>query len=311
MAHKWIECVPNFSEGRRPEVMEALIEPFRTTPGCFLVDQRPDADHNRLVVSLIGEPEAICQALIHAARVAVERIDLNQHSGAHPRMGAVDVIPFVPLLGTTMEECVELAHTFGHRFHEETGIPVYFYEEAALRPERKRLEVVRKGQFEALKEEISHPERHPDVGPLKVHPTAGATAIGARKFLIALNVNLRSRDLEVANRIAQAVRASSGGLGHIKAMGVELKERGMVQVSMNVVDFQKNPIYRVVEMVRTEAKRWGVEIAGCEIQGLVPAWAIIDSAIYYLQLHDLDPSKVIELALLQMMGSSHREEASG
>lgn len=308
MAWGWIECVPNFSEGRRQGVVEEILEPFRTTPGCFLMDQRPDRDHNRLVVSLMGEPQAVCQALLDAARIAVKRIDLNQHTGAHPRIGAVDVIPFVPLPGTTMEECVDLAHSFGRLLHQETGVPVYFYEEAALRPERKRLEVVRKGQFEGLREEISSPVRHPDVGPPRVHPTAGATAVGARKFLIALNVNLRSRDLEMANKIARAVRGSSGGLAHIKAMGVELAEQGMVQVSMNLVDFEKNPIYRVVEMVRTEARRWGVEVAGCEIQGLVPAWALVESAAYYLQLHELEPSKVIEIGLLGLLG---KEGAKG
>jgi glutamate formiminotransferase len=306
MGRNWIECVPNFSEGRRSQVMERLLEPFRTTPGCFLLDHRPDRDHNRLVVSLMGEPQPICQALLRAAKLAVELIDLNNHRGAHPRMGAVDVIPFVPLPGTSMEQCVELAHDFGRLLHQETGVPVYFYEEAALRPERKRLEVVRRGQFEGLRDEISSPERHPDVGPPRIHPTAGATAVGARRFLIALNVNLRSRDLEMAKKIARAVRASSGGLGHIKAMGVDLAEQGMVQVSMNVVDFEKNPLYRVVEMVRTEARRWGVEVAGCEIQGLVPAGALMDSAAFYLQIHDLDPSKVVELALLDMIGSQEK-----
>lgn len=310
MASSWIECVPNFSEGRRQEVMEEILQPFRATPGCFLLDQRPDKDHNRLVVSLIGEPQALCRALLQAAKAAVERIDLNQHTGAHPRMGAVDVIPFVPLPGTSMESCIELARDFGRMLHQETGVPVYFYEEAALKPERKRLEMVRKGQFEGLREEISLPERHPDVGPARIHPTAGATAVGARKFLIALNVNLRSRDLRIAQNIAKAVRASSGGLGHVKAMGVDLAEQEMVQVSMNLVDFEKNPIYRVVEMVRTEARRWGVEVAGCEIQGLVPAAALLESAAFYLQLHDLEPSKVIEMALLELLGKE-RPKALG
>ncbi len=301
MAGNWIECVPNFSEGRRLDVIEEILVPFRRTPGCFLMDQRPDKDHNRLVVSLIGEPQALCRALLDAARVAVERIDLNQHTGAHPRMGAVDVIPFVPLAGTSMETCIQLARDFGRLLHQETGVPIYFYEEAALKPERKPLEAVRKGQFEGLREEISLPERHPDVGPPRLHPTAGATAVGARKFLIALNVNLRSRDLAMAQRIARAVRASSGGLAYVKAMGVDLAEKGMVQVSMNLVDFEKNPLYRAVEMVRSEARRWGVEVAGCEIQGLVPASALLESAAYYLQLHELEPSKVIEIALLGLL----------
>ncbi|MEJ5377031.1 MAG: glutamate formimidoyltransferase [bacterium] len=309
MAGNWIECVPNFSEGRRLDVIEEILAPFRSTPGCFLMDQRPDKDHNRLVVSLIGEPQALCRALLDAARVAVERIDLNQHTGAHPRMGAVDVIPFVPLPGTSMETCIQLARDFGRLLHQETGVPIYFYEEAALKPERKPLEAVRKGQFEGLREEISRPERHPDVGPPRIHPTAGATAVGARKFLIALNVNLRSRDLAMAQRIARAVRASSGGLAYVKAMGVDLAEKGMVQVSMNLVDFEKNPVYRAVEMVRSEARRWGVEVAGCEIQGLVPASALLESAAYYLQLHDLEPSKVIEIALLGLL-AKEKEKGS-
>lgn len=301
MARKWIECIPNFSEGRRREVIEEILEPFRQTPGCILLDSSADSDHNRLVVTVMGEPERVCDAVILASKIAIEKLDLNTHRGAHPRMGAVDVVPFVPLLGMTMEECVGLAHRFGKLFHKETGVPVYFYEEAALRPARRKLEDVRKGQFEALKEEISSPERHPDVGPPVIHPTAGATAVGARKPLIAFNVNLRCTDLEVARSIAKAIRASSGGLAHVKAMGVELKERGMVQVSMNLVDFEKNPIYRVLEMIRAEAKRWGVSVAGCEIEGLIPAGALLECASFYLQMQSLSPSKVIELALLDAL----------
>ncbi len=307
MALKWIECVPNFSEGRRIEVIEEILNPFRKTKGCHLLDHSSDPDHNRLVVTLVGEPEAICRALIEASKVAIETIDLNHHRGAHPRMGAIDVIPFVPLLDTTIKECVEIAHEFGQAFYRETSVPVYFYEEAALRPDRKKLEDIRRGQFEGLKEDIYKPERHPDIGPPQLHPTAGATAIGARRLLVAFNVNLRTRDLEVAREIARALRASSGGLAFVKAMGVDLSQRGMVQVSMNLVDFEKNPLYRVLEMVRMEARRWGVSIEGCEIEGVVPAMALIKSAEYYLQLKELEPSRILELALLEMMKECGKE----
>jgi len=232
MTHQLIECVPNFSEGRRDEVIEAIVEPFRKRKGCALFDYRADKDHNRLVVSLGGEPDSVQEAILEAAKVAISTIDLAQHSGSHPRIGAVDVIPFVPLQNITMEECVDLAHRFGQRYYKETGVPVYFYEEAALRPERKRLEVIRKGQYEALKREIVNPERHPDVGEPTLHPSAGATVIGARKFLIAFNVNLGTDDVNVAREIAKVVRSSSGGLRHVKCIGLPLKERGLVQVSI-------------------------------------------------------------------------------
>lgn len=303
MAIKWLECVPNFSEGRRTEVIGRILEPFNRTRGCHLLDHRADPDHNRLVVTLVGEPDSVCRALMEACKVAIETIDLNEHRGAHPRIGAVDVVPFVPLLGMSMEECVEIARRFGESLNKETQVPVYFYEEAALRPERRKLEEVRRGQFEGLKEEICRPERHPDAGSPRLHPTAGATAVGARKFLVAFNVNLRTRDLKVAKEIAKAVRASSGGLAYVKAMGVDLTQKGMVQVSMNLVDFEKNPLYRVLEMVRTEARRWGVGIESCEIEGVVPAMALIQSAGYYLQLEAMEPSRIIELALLELIQS--------
>ena len=302
MAVQLIECVPNFSEGRRSEVIEAIVAPFRQRPGCFLLDYRADRDHNRLVVSLVGEPAPVQEALLEAAKAAIGHIDLTQHRGGHPRMGAVDVIPFVPLWNLTMERCVELVRSFGRRYYEETGVPVYFYEEAARRPERRGLEVIRRGQFEALKEEITRPERHPDVGEPRLHPSAGATVIGARRFLVAFNVNLGTGDLEVARRIARAVRASSGGLCHVKGIGVALKERGLVQVSLNIVDYEKNALYRVLELIRMEAKRWGVEVVESEVYGMVPAAALLESASYYLRLAGFDPSQVIELRLLELLG---------
>jgi len=302
MARALIECVPNFSEGRDADRIERIVAPFKQTKGCGLLDYRADADHNRLVVSLVGPPAPIQDALIAAAKVAVAEIDLETHQGGHPRVGAVDVIPFVPVRNIDMDACVKLAHDFGKRYHEETGVPVYFYEEAALKPERKRLEVVRKGQYEALKSEVGRPERHPDVGEPKLHPSAGATVIGARKFLIAFNVNLNTPDKWIAQKIAAAVRSSSGGLCHVKGIGLALEERGLTQVSMNIVDYEKNALYRVVEMIRMEARRWGVEIVETEVYGMTPAAALLDSLSYYMQLAGFDPSQVVELRLLEMLG---------
>ena len=299
---KLIECVPNFSEGRRADVIEAIVKPFKETKGCYLLDYRADPDHNRLVVSFVGEPEALEESLIKSAKVAIENIDLNKHQGAHPRIGAVDVIPFVPLRNTTMEECVEFSRKFAQLFHDETKVPVYFYEESALRPERRNLEVIRKGQYEVLKEEIIKPERHPDIGEPKLHPTAGATVIGARKFLVAFNVNLHTQDVNIAKAIAKAIRSSSGGFSAVKAIGLELKERGMTQVSMNIVDYEKNALYRVLELIKAEAKRWGISIAETEVYGMVPVAALLESTSYYMQIAGFDPNQVIELRLLDLLG---------
>jgi glutamate formiminotransferase / 5-formyltetrahydrofolate cyclo-ligase len=307
MATQLIECVPNYSEGRRQDVIEAVVEPFRRHPGCVLLDYRADKDHNRLVVSLVGQPAPIQDALIESALAAKDKIDLERHQGGHPRIGAVDVIPFIPIQNMDMEGCVEIARSFGRRFHKETGIPVYFYEEAALRPERRGLEVIRRGQFEALKTEISKPERHPDVGEPKIHQSAGATVIGARKFLIAFNVNLGTSDLKVAKEIAKAVRSSSGGLCHVKGIGLALKDRGLTQVSMNIVDYEKNALYRVVELIRVEARRWGVALKETEVYGMVPAAALLDSLAYYMQLAGFERKQVIELALLFMQGKDEEK----
>jgi glutamate formiminotransferase len=302
MGNQLIECVPNFSEGRREEVMEAIVAPFKRQKGCALFDYRGDPDHNRLVVSLVGEPEAVQKALLKAAQVAVEKIDMNQHQGGHPRIGAVDVIPFVPLRNMSMEQCIQLAHGFGQRFQEKTGVPVYFYEQAAKKEERKRLEVIRKGQYETLKEEVSQPERHPDLGEPALHPTAGATVIGARKFLVAFNVNLETTDVKVAKQIAAAVRSSSGGLCHTKGIGLALEDQGCVQVSMNIVDYEKNALYRVLELIRMEAKRFGVGVRETELYGMVPAAALLDSVAYYMQISGFDPNQIIEMRLLESMG---------
>jgi glutamate formiminotransferase len=302
MSKALIECVPNFSEGRRPEVIEAIVEPFRNRSGVALLDVQTDPDHNRLVVSLAGEPEPIQNRLMEAARAAISHIDMDSHKGAHPRIGAVDVIPFVPVRNITIAECAALAHAFGRRFAQETGIPVYFYEDAALIPERRNLENIRKGEYEALKQEIHLPHRKPDAGEPKLHPTAGATVIGARKFLIAFNVNLKTEDVSLAKRIAKSLRASGGGLGHVKSIGLALKDRGLVQVSINITDYEKNALYRVLEIIRMEARRWGVEIAESEIIGMVPAAALLDSLAYYLQMPGFQSSQVLELQLLEMTG---------
>ena len=303
MAKQLVECVPNFSEGRRPEIIEKIVAPFKNRKDVYLFDYRADEDHNRLVVSLVGTPEALSDSVIEAAKVAMQHIEMDKHQGGHPRVGAIDVIPFTPIQGISMEECVQLAHDFGERYHKETGIPVYFYEDAAKKPDRKRLEVVRKGQYETLKEEAkTNPARHPDLGTASLHPTAGASVIGARKFLVAFNVNLDTADVDVAKKIANTVRASTGGFCHVKGIGLALEERGITQVSMNLVDYEKNALYRVLETIRMEAKRWGVQVIETEVYGMVPAHAILESSAYYLQIADFDPKQVIELRLLEMMG---------
>ena len=297
-----VECVPNYSEGRRNQVIDAIVAPFRGREGVHLLDWRADRDHNRLVVSLVGEPAPLQDALMESARAAISSIDLRGHTGAHPRIGAVDVVPFVPLRGITMEECVVVARDFAARFARETGVPVYLYESAALRPERRNLEVVRKGQFEALVKGIGSPGRAPDVGAAHLHPSAGATAIGARQFLVAFNINLHSTDMTVARSIARTVRASGGGLSHVKAVGVDLKERGMVQVSINVTDYTKNPLLEVLDLVRKEASQRGVAVAETEIYGLVPADALLATASHALQLAGFDASQVLDLRLLDLTG---------
>ncbi len=297
-----IECVPNFSEGRRQDVMEAILSPLKSKKGCYLLDSRADVDHNRLVVSLAGRPDAICDAVLKAAKIARDHIDLNVHHGAHPRIGAIDVIPFTPISGISMEECVELAHSFGEYYYNELGIPVYFYEEAALKPERRRLEVIRKGQYESLKADVKTPDRHPDIGKPELHPTAGATVIGARKFLVAFNVNLNTTDVEIAKSIARHLRASSGGFTSVKAIGLALEEKGLVQVSMNLVDYESTAMYRVLELIKAEAARWGVTVNGTEVYGMVPSAAILESSAYYMQIDDFKRDQVLEIKLLELMG---------
>ena len=292
---KLVECVPNFSEGRRPEVLDAIVGAMTAVDGVRLLDREMDADHNRAVVTIVGEPEAVLEGVFRGMAKAAELIDLTTHEGEHPRMGATDVVPFVPVKGVTMDDCVELARRLGERVGKELEIPVFLYESACTRPERQNLAKVRKGQFEGLCEEIGkNPEKEPDFGPNRIHATAGATAIGARPFLVAYNINLGTTDLSVAKAIAKAIRHSSGGLRHVKAMGFAIKDRNIVQVSINMVNFKGTPLFRVFEMVRSEAERYGVPVIGSEVVGLVPADALVDCAEFYLRLENFQRDQVLE-----------------
>lgn len=288
----FVECVPNFSEGRRPEVVEQIVETMRAVPGLAVLNVQMDADHNRSVVTTVGSPAAVAEAAFRATGKAAELINLEEHRGEHPRMGATDVIPFVPVREVTMAECVELARQVGRRIGEELGIPVYLYEEAATRPERRDLAAVRRGEYEAIKTEIATvPERAPDFGPRQVGP-AGAVAVGARPYLIAFNVYLNTGDVAIARQIARAVRHSGGGLRYVKALGLLVE--GTAQVSMNLTDFTQTPIHRVLEMIRSEARRYGVQIVRSEVVGLLPQQALLDAAIWYLQLDGFEANQVLE-----------------
>ncbi len=296
---KLIECVPNFSEGKRQDVIDQIIGELEGYE-VKVLDQSPDADHNRTDVTFIGAPKAVKDAALAMAYKAIELIDMTEHSGEHPRMGAVDVVPFIPLMDASMEDCIELANDFAQTFADKAGVPCYLYEEAATRPERKNLANIRRGEFEGLRDAVgSDPDRKPDYGPNKIHPTAGATAVGARFFLIAFNVNLDTDDVEVANDIARAVRHSSGGYRHVKAMGFEIKERGIVQVSMNMVNYRGTPLFRVFETIKHEAARYGVTVVGSELIGLLPMEALLDVADHYLRLEDFDPGQVLEQRMME------------
>lgn len=290
-----VECIPNFSEGRNSEIIDQIVAAIRSVGGAVLLDRESDPNHNRSVVTFVATRDRVVDAAIAAAKRAAELIDLNKHTGEHPRMGATDVIPFVPISGVVMEDCVELARECGRRMWEELSIPVYLYERAATRPERENLAAVRKGQFEGIRAEIEKSEsRIPDFGERKVHPTAGITAVGARPPLIAYNVNLATSDIEVANKIARAVRHQTGGLRYVKALGFELKDRGIVQVSMNMVNFEGTPLFRAFEMIKREAERYGVAVIGSEIVGLVPQGALNAVADYYLQLEKFSEEQILE-----------------
>lgn len=293
MWNRLVECVPNISEGRRREVVEEIASAV-TGEGRWVIDLSMDEDHNRSVLTLVGEPERLADGVIGLVGEAVERIDLREHRGVHPRMGAVDVIPFIPVRGVSMTDCVLLSRTVGERISQEFKIPVYLYEASATSAKRRNLAAIREGEFEGLAEKIARPEWRPDFGEPRVHPTAGAVAVGAREFLIAYNINLATCDLTVAKRIAAAVRFSSGGLRYVKALGFPLKERGIVQVSINLTNFKKTPILRVFELVKREAARHGVMVQGSEIVGTVPRQALYDVAATCLQLQGFSPGLVLE-----------------
>lgn len=293
MFRKLIESVPNISEGRDRAKIEQIAAEVRAG-GAVLLDVDPDPDHNRTVITLVGPPEAVEEALLRLTAKAIELIDLRKHKGEHPRMGAVDVIPLVPIKNSTMEECVELSRRLGAEIAERFKLPVYLYEESATKPERRDLAYIRKGEFEGFFEKIKQPGWEPDFGPREVHPTAGVVAVGARPPLIAYNINLGTNNLEIAKRIAKAVRGSSGGLRYVKALGFALEERGIVQVSMNLTNYEKTPIFRVFELVKREAARYGVPVVGSEIVGLVPQRALNMVADFYLQLEDFSEDQILE-----------------
>ncbi len=292
-----VECVPNFSEGRRPEVVEAIVGAVRSVPGITVLDYSLDADHNRSVLTFVGPPDAVEAAAFAAIKTAAELIDMTQHRGEHPRIGATDVVPFVPIRGVTMEDCVAMAQRLGKRVGEELGIPVYLYERAATRPDRENLANIRKGEYEGLREAIkSDPDRAPDFGPCELG-RAGATVIGARAPLIAYNVYLNTSDVEVAHKIARAICHSSGGLRYVKALGLLVE--GRAQVSMNLTDYTHTPIYRVQEMIKAEAARYGCQIAFSELIGMIPEQALIDSARWYLQLDRFSEGQILERKIQQ------------
>lgn len=290
-----VECVPNFSEGRKLETVARLVQVISAVRTACVLDTHIDPDHNRSVITFVAAPELIVEAAVRAVGLAAELIDMREHRGVHPRLGATDVLPFIPIAGVTMEDCVTLARNAGERIARELAIPVFFYERAALQADRVNLEDVRRGALELLREEIAvNPARAPDVGPLVVHGRAGAIAVGARPFLIAFNVNLNSRDVSAARAIAQVVRARNGGLPFVKALGFELTTRGLVQVSMNLVNYEITGLAQAYEAVKTEAARCGVEIVGTEIVGLVPEKALDRNAEYFKRLENLTADKILE-----------------
>lgn len=297
---KIVECVPNISEGRRRDVIEACVDQVRFTPGVTLLDFSSDESHNRSVITFMGSPEGVEEAVVKLAKKAAELIDLNGHTGEHPRMGAVDVIPFIPVREMSTEDCIALSQKAGKRIWEEAGIPVILYENSASAPHRKNLAEVRKGQFEGMSEKVLLPEWEPDFGGRKIHPTAGVVAVGARPPLVAYNINLSTNDVSVAKAIAKIIREKDGGLRCVKALGLYIEERDMAQVSINMTDCSQTPLYRVVELVRAEARRYGASVIGTEIVGLTPMQFLIDSAEYYLQLEHFDPDRqVLESHMLK------------
>ena len=297
-----VECIPNFSEARRPEIVEQIVQAILAVPGVQVLDRHSDLDHNRTVITYVGIPPAVEEAAFQAILCASQLIDLNQHTGAHPRIGATDVVPFVPISEVTLQECVEMARRLGKRVASQLTIPVYLYEDAATCPERQNLENIRRGQYEGLKQDIkTNPERKPDYGPAELGP-AGATVIGARHHLIAFNVYLASDDVQIAQKIAKAIRNSSGGMRFVKSMGILVN--GRAQVSMNLTNYRQTPVFRVVEMIRREAQRYGVAIHHSELVGLIPQEALIDSAVWYLQVNEFLPEQILEQRLFAALSKA-------
>ncbi|MCR5347338.1 MAG: glutamate formimidoyltransferase [Fretibacterium sp.] len=299
-----VECIPNFSISREKDMIgyNALVETAKSVPGCILFDAQSDGNHNRTVLTLLGSPEAVEETAFQLAKKAAEVIDMNHHVGEHSRMGATDVIPFVPTMGVTVEECVEISKRLGQRIWDELKIPSFLYEDSATREERRNLANCRKGQFEGMPEKLLQPDWAPDFGERKIHPTAGITAIGARPPLVAFNVNLATSDVQVAKNIAKVIRASSGGFRACKAMGFMLEDRNIAQVSMNMVNTEVTSIFVVYEMIKALAERYGTYVVSSELVGLSPAKALLDCAEFYLKLENFDCRKqVMEYHLLDMM----------
>jgi glutamate formiminotransferase len=291
---KIIECVPNFSEGRDLEKIEKIVEPFRGKDDVKLLDYQNDEDHNRSVVTVVGSPQPLKKAIMEAMGVAIDVIDMHKHKGQHPRMGAIDVVPFIPLKNVDMQEAVSISKSVAEEVSQKFNLPVFLYEESASRPQRRNLATIRKGQFEGMPEKLKDPDWQPDFGPAEIHLSAGVTAIGARMPLVAYNVNLDTKQLDIADAIAKKVRHISGGLKYCKGIGIELKHRGIVQVSMNMTDYTRTALYRAFELIRIEARRYGVNVVGSEIVGLVPMAALIDTAAYYLGLEEFTMDQVLE-----------------
>lgn len=296
---KIIECVPNFSEGRDLQKIEKIVNPFRGKEGVKLLDYKSDKDHNRVVVTVVGEPVAVKNAVIEAMGVAIELIDLRTHEGEHPRMGACDVVPFIPIKNVTVEEAIVLAKETAKEASEKYNLPIFLYEKAASVSTRENLAIVRKGQFEGMNEKMKSSDWKPDFGPDSVHPSAGVTAVGARMPLVAFNVNLDTNNLQIAKKIGENVRFIGGGLRFCKALGIEIKERNIVQVSMNMTDYTKTALYRAFELIKIEARRYGVNVIGSEIIGLLPMEALIDTAVYYLGVEDFSMDQILETRIME------------
>jgi len=293
-----VECVPNISEGRNKDVINSVVESLKLT-GAKVLDVSSDPDHNRTVITFVGDKEVVLKGAFAVAKSAVELIDLTKHKGTHPRMGAVDVIPFIPIKGVTMEDCVEISKMVGEKIGVELKVPVYLYAESSTREERRSLPNIRQGEFEGFFEKIKDPNWKPDFGPSEVHPTAGVTAVGAREFLIAYNIYLNTKDVNIAEKIAKSIRESSGGLRFIQAKGMYIEEKGMAQVSMNVLNYKKAPLYRVFEIVKMEAERYGVSVAESELVGLMPIRAALESLAFYLRFSKLTSDSIIETKMYE------------